>query len=495
MDVAAVLARAELLAELGRHHEAAAVLRAGLAERPEDVELLTGLATLALDAGDPVTAYGCATAALEHDPGGGGPALRVLARLNLLAGDPDAAVELAHRVVAQDPADPSAHALLATCLSRGVGLGAGKRAGLAAVARVAELAPEDPDLLLQAALAAERLSEPDLARRLVTAGLQADPGHTELATANARLRNFTSERAAGLTRVLASDPTARHARHALSEVVWGTLSRLASGVWIYAVALMLLSAWTPPGVLRYLTPLLMAPLLVHWTRLFVRLRRVLPAGYLSKRLWRNPVAVAGVLLAGLAALLASITPVLIRLAWNADGVRFGYRVLISAVLIAALAHLLLDLGRIRRGGDTDVATHLDDQQGNWAVWLLGLGLPIGIGWAFSALARQPGALWFALMVLLIVLGVLGLEGAVKIGRLPRPVRYKLIIAALAVLFVAGCGWLVTVCAERAAGTEFVYTVGPLSPENFPGPTSTVPTFSTPSFRFDPAPPPVSTPGG
>ena len=491
MDTGAVLARAQLLADLGRYDEAAQALRDGLAEEPDDPDLLAGLANLSLQTGDPVTAYRCATAALDNDPDDRA-ALRVLARLNLLIDDVDDAVEIARRVVELDPADPSAHALLATCLSQGSAFGANKRETLAALERVADLAPDDPDLLLQAALVAERVTERDLAKRLVTAGLAVAPTHVELATTNARLQDFTAGKAEALTRVLADDPTHRQARHALSEVVWGTLSRLASGVWIYAVAVMLLSAWLSPGVMRHLTPILMAPLLIHWTRLFIRLRRVLPRGYLSKRLWRNPFAAAGVLLAGFAVLLATFAPVFMRLAWDSDGVRGAYWMLVVAVLVAGLAHFLLTLGRIRRGGDTDLAAHLADQEGNWAVWLVGLGLPVGIGWALSMFAHQPGALWFALMVLPIVMAVLCVEVAVKIWWLPNTRRYKLVTAASTALFVAGCGWLVTVCAGHVADTHFVYTVRPLSPENFPHPTFTVPTF-----HFDPSLRPSSppTPGG
>ncbi|OBJ71691.1 tetratricopeptide repeat protein [Mycobacterium sp. 1274756.6] len=486
MDAAAVLQRAQLLAEVGRPGEALELIHAALAEHPHDADLLGGQAALALAAGDPVQAYLAARAALDAHPDRLGPRI-VLTQLYLGVELVDEAVAVARTAVEFAPTDAAAHALLAGCLAHGATFGRSKREARAAIERALALAPDDVDVIADLVRAAERIHDADTVRRLVEAGLRADPAHPQLQLRHARGRDFTREQAGALTELLADHPTDARIRHALAEVVWGTLARLASGVWIYALAVMLLSAWLSPAVLKHLVPVLMAPLIAHWVRLFTRLRRRLPRGYLAGRVGRSPAAAGGLLLAAVAALLATFAPLLIAIGPDADGVRFGYQALIVACLIAGLAHLLVTAARLRRGADVDLEAHLAEQEGTWAVWLLGLGVPTALCWALSGLARQPGALWYALMVPVLVLGVLAAEFVVKYWRRDRSRRARVAVTVVGALFLAGCGWLMLWCGAAAQRTDFRYTVGPLSPERRAPAFTPIPTIDVKLPSFPPAP--------
>lgn len=482
VDVAEVLQRAQLLANLGYLQDADDLIRAGLAEEPDDPDLLAALAELAFQSGDFHTALNAAYSAIENEAGSAPIARTVLARMYLAAGLTDDAIDIARDAVELNPTDAGTQLLLANCLSHGMTFGANRRDTVAAIDRAVELDPANADLLFEAARVAKRINDGDRVTSLVQAGLQVDPAHGELQTMHALGQALTGEQVGALTAILAEDPTHRWARHALAEAVWGAIGRLASGVWIYTLAMMLLSAWIAPELLRHLAPVLMAPLIVHWTGVFIRLRKRLPRGYLSKRLWRNPSSASGMVVAAIAALVANLSPLLIALGWNPDGVRSGYWALIVACLLAGLSHLLVTMGRIRRGGDVDLRAHLDEQEGNWAVWLVGLGVPIAVCWACQRFANQPGALWFALMLLPIVMGVLCMETNIKILRLPGALRYKVLTLVFGVLFVAGCGWLVTVCGQHVQAIEFRYSVGPLSPGQLPTPVIR----PVPTFHFEPS---------
>lgn len=486
MDTAAVLQRAQLLAEVGRPGEAVELIRSALAEHPHDADLLGGQAALALAVGDPVQAYIAARAALEEQPDRIAPRV-VLAQLYLGVDLVDDAVAVARAAVSLAPTDASAHALLATCLSHRAPLGRTKRDVRGAIDRALALAPDDADVIAELVRAAERIHDTDTVRRLVDAGLSADPANPQLQLRRARGREFTREQAGALTALLADHPTDARIRHSLAEVVWGTLARLASGVWIYALGVMLFSAWLSPEVLKHLVPVLMAPLIGHWVRVFTRLRRRLPRGYLARRVGRSPGAAGGLLLAALAALLANFSPLLIVIGPDADGVRFGYQALIVACLIAGLAHLLVTAARLRRGADVDLEAHLAEQEGTWAVWLLGLGVPTAVCWALSGLARQPGALWYALMVPTMVMGVLAAEFVVKYRRRDRPLGARLAVTVIGTLFLAGCGWLMLWCGAAAQRTDFRYTVGPLSPEHRGPSLPPIPTFDLKLPSLTPAP--------
>ncbi len=424
--------RAQLLTDLGRWEAAADVLSSALAERPHDGQLLAQFAAAAYNCGDLDSAYAAAQSAMVHAPDTSALALGVLARVYLAADLTEAAVEFARRAMeSSSTADADAHMLLATCQSY---LPA-RREAAASVDRSLELESRDPDLFLAAALVSERIGD-GRAAQFVTAGLELDPAHSDLQTMAAAAHSFTGTRAEKLAAVLAENPTHRRARHALAQTVWASIARLASGVWIYGLAVILCSMWMPPSVLRHVAPVLVAPLFVHWSRVFRQLRKRLPPGYLSRRLRRSPTALLGIGLAAFAAVIATMSPVLIVVGWSPAGVRLGYFALIVACLLAGLAHVLVTIGRVRGDADVELASHLRDQSGYWLVWLLGLGLPIGLCWACSRWAAQPGALWFGLMILPIVFGVRCAEYVVATaGRGLRWLGF-----AAAALFLIGCGF-------------------------------------------------------
>lgn len=474
MDAQAVVQRAGLLSGVGRWHAAADLLSSALAEHPHDGPLLEAFAVAAYNTGDLERARTAAESVLAHH-GTSLFALQVLARVHLTVNKSNDAVRFARRAVAASPHDADAHMLLATCLSQA----SDRRAAVAAMDRALELESHDPELFLAAARVARRCGDGRFAQ-FIAAGLELDPTNTDLQTEAASARTFTGERVEGLSSVLVEDPTHDVARHTLAQTVWGTIARLASGVWVYALAVILLSAWVSPAVLRHLAPVLMAPLIVHWIRVFYRVRKQLPRGYLVRRFRRGPIALAGIGLAAFAAIIASMAPVLLIVGWSPAGVRLGYYTLIVACVVAGLAHVLVTIGRLRSDRDVNLGNHLDEQSGYWLVWLLGLGLPIGVGWACYRLAAQPGALWFALMILPIVFGVRCAEYVVALAG--RGLRWLGFL--LAALFLAGCVSLVLWCGQRAAGVEFEYQPGPLSPGKIQVPTFTplrpMPTYPAPT---------------
>lgn len=181
----------------------------------------------------------------------------------------------------------------------------------------------------------------------------------------------------------------------------------------------------------------------------------------------------------MAALIATMAPGLIIVGWSPDGVRLGYDALIVACLLAGLAHVMVTSGRLRSDRDVSLGDHLAEQSGYWLVWLLGLGLPVGLGWACYRFAAQPGALWFALMVLPIAFGVRCVEYVVALAG--RGLRWSGYVVAA--LFLAGCVGLVLWCGHRAASADFKYRPGPLSPGNIQVPTFSplppIPTFTVP----------------
>lgn len=492
MDASDFERQAELLVDLGRHQEAAELLDRGLSEHPEHFELLSLRGWVALHLDDLDLAHRAASTAVGLQPDAGGTAYTVLAGVHMAAGRKDEAIAVARRGVELDPHQPAAYMLLATCLPYASTSDAAKQEAYRAVERALELAPDDADRLFEAAQVAEEFGDRRAAQGFATAGLAADPTHVGLQVMSALDAPLTGDRAAALTGILVANPTHREARHALAGVVFATIARLAGGVWIYALGVMLLSAWIPAGALRYLAPMLIGPLIAFWLQLFIRLRKRLPPKYLSKRLWRNRFAACGVLLAGAATALANLAPVLLVVGWSSPGVRLGYQALILACLVAGLAHVLVVLGSTRCG-HVDAMTDLNIQSLRIVLWLFGLVGSIGLGWAFYYFARQPGALWFASMLLPIVTAVLCLELTQHIVRQPDLRRWAIAVLLLAAgVVLAGCAGLVFWFGHETMSTEFRYQEGPLSPGRHQVPTVAP---ITPLPRFTPAFTPTVTPGG
>ncbi|WP_433127609.1 tetratricopeptide repeat protein [Micromonospora sp. CA-240977] len=164
------LQRAQLLAELGRHDEAAGELTYGLALRPDDVDALTTLARVHLAAGRPGEALAAADTAVAAAPEALPPlVVRGMALADLERYSESAAT--ADRILALGPADAYAQWSAA-------GLLADARNGqpaLNAAWRGVELAPEEPQAHLVLSLVAARLNLFDLAERAYREALRLDP--------------------------------------------------------------------------------------------------------------------------------------------------------------------------------------------------------------------------------------------------------------------------------------------------------------------------------
>ncbi|MEU7612722.1 tetratricopeptide repeat protein [Micromonospora sp. NPDC049204] len=164
------LQRAQLLAELGRHDEAAGELAYGLALQPDDVEALTTLARVHLAAGRPTEALAAADTAVAAAPEALPPLVaRGMALADLERYGESAAT--ADRLLALGPADAyaqrSAAALLADARNG--------QPALNAAWRGVELAPEEPQAHLVLSLVAARLNLFDLAERAYREALRLDP--------------------------------------------------------------------------------------------------------------------------------------------------------------------------------------------------------------------------------------------------------------------------------------------------------------------------------
>ncbi|MEV7984908.1 tetratricopeptide repeat protein [Micromonospora sp. NPDC085948] len=164
------LQRAQLLAELGRHDEAAGELAYGLALQPDDVDALTTLARVHLAAGRPTEALAAADTAVAAAPEALPPLVaRGMALADLERYGESAAT--ADRLLALGPADAyaqrSAAALLADARNG--------QPALNAAWRGVELAPEEPQAHLVLSLVAARLNLFDLAERAYREALRLDP--------------------------------------------------------------------------------------------------------------------------------------------------------------------------------------------------------------------------------------------------------------------------------------------------------------------------------
>ncbi|NJC15871.1 tetratricopeptide (TPR) repeat protein [Micromonospora profundi] len=164
------LDRAQLLAELGRHDEAATELTYGLALKPADPEALTMLARVHLAAGRPADALTAADAAVAAAPEALPPlVVRAMALADLERYAESAAA--ADRLLALGPADAYAQRSAAAILADA----RNGQPALNAAWRGVELAPQEPQAHLVLSLVAARLGLFDLAERAYGEALRLDP--------------------------------------------------------------------------------------------------------------------------------------------------------------------------------------------------------------------------------------------------------------------------------------------------------------------------------
>ncbi|MGC4852640.1 tetratricopeptide repeat protein [Micromonospora sp. DT4] len=168
------LERAQLLAELGRHDEAAGELTEGLALKPADPQALTMLARVHLAADRPVDALGAADSAVAAAPDAL-PALAVRAMALADLGRYADSAAVADRLLALGPTDAYAQRSAAAILADA----RNGQPALNAAWRGVELAPQEPQAHLVLSLVAARLELFDLTERAYREALRLDPRLTE----------------------------------------------------------------------------------------------------------------------------------------------------------------------------------------------------------------------------------------------------------------------------------------------------------------------------
>lgn len=169
------LERAQLLAELGRHDEAAGELTEGLALKPADADALTMLARVYLAADRPVDALAAADSAVAAAPDAP-PTLVVRAMALADLGRYADAAAIADQLLALGPADAYAQRNAAAILADA----RNGQPALNAAWRGVELAPQEPQAHLVLSLVAARLELFDLAERAYREALRLDPRLSEV---------------------------------------------------------------------------------------------------------------------------------------------------------------------------------------------------------------------------------------------------------------------------------------------------------------------------
>ncbi|HEX7743945.1 MAG TPA: tetratricopeptide repeat protein [Micromonosporaceae bacterium] len=166
--------RAQLLAELGRHDEAAAELGFAVSLDPDNLRALTVLAQVHLAADRPAEALAAAEAAAQAAPDAAYPmVIRALALVDLRRFG--AAARIADELLARWPADAYAQRSAAGIL----GEARNGQPALNAAWRGVELAPTEAEAHLVLGLIAARLELFDLAERAYREALRLDPSLAE----------------------------------------------------------------------------------------------------------------------------------------------------------------------------------------------------------------------------------------------------------------------------------------------------------------------------
>lgn len=492
-DVAAVVARAQALETLGRGDDAATLVEAELSRDPHNAELLGYMSVLLCSVRrDFSGAYAAAQAAIREDPRQA-QAFLVLSFLYRETGLADKALAAAREAVRLKPLWPAAHVALAEALVDP--LSKTRRAETrAALAEALRLDPYDADLHAVAARLERAMVDPTAAEAHTAAGLLLDPRNTELLTLQAGGEPFRGGAVQLLRGVLEREPSNVTARRALADLVWGAIARLASSVWVFVLAVVLLSMWISPDLLAKVKIVLFAPLVFMWSGVFIRLRRTLPPGYFRSRVLASPPAWGGLIFAFLAALLANLGPALLTLAHSSSATRGAYSVMLFACLLASVGHVLVHIGRDRpiRGErtarlfdrETAPAQRADDMDVT-SITIAIVATPLLLLlWPLTRWASQPGALWVAIAVVVIAAGTWAF-GAwvltllyVRAQWVDRLVSTILLIAALAV----GCRTFLMI-----AGYDFGFAVPDFVPHLTP---IRLPQIDVPTFL----PPPPAGPG-
>ncbi|MGV9614160.1 tetratricopeptide repeat protein [Nocardia xishanensis] len=436
--------RARAARDLDRLPEARRILGEALATAPEDPLLLAEVADIEFVLDDHVAALSHARAAIAADPKRV-DAYLTAALVQHIEGEQDEALQYARAAVEIAPHDVSALLTLAQVIVGGPKTDESRAEARMALASACACAPQDADVLAHAAESYRKLADSDEAWRHVQRGLAEDPLHVELLELRARLEfeDFSTrdKAVATLRGLLGASPNHAPARRLLAEIMWRALLRLAVWVWFFAVAVVALSMWAGPGVLRVATPVLFCVVLGAWIRVFRSLRGQLPPRYLRKRLLRRPEALLGLCGLVFASLIADLGAVVLRTAL----VGAGYALLIAGMFGASLAHLMLFAAWLRRFGDETDRDACEEYALLSVIAALCFGMvALGVLGALRSWSRAPAAFPVLAALLGIVVVTLLLELVLVFAVGPRywrrPVVYCTTLLVLLVLAVLGTKW-------------------------------------------------------
>lgn len=470
VDVGQVIARAEALLAVGRGEDAIDVVASALGQNPHDAELLARMAALLYDVrSDLRQAALAAQAAIAADPTQV-MAFVVLSYVHRATGNEDAAIAAAREAVRLAPDAPGTHLTLARALATTAPSLSSTKV-LPVLDRVLALAPHDAGVFADVASLERLIGQPARARRHIEQGLALDPTDTTLRTMRAGDEVWRGDAVTLLQGVLSQRPTDGAARRALADLMWNAIARLASGVWWFVAAVVLLSMWIGPDTLGKAKLVLFAPLIFMWIGVFQRLRRQLPPGYFRRRVATRPEAWIGLILAFLAALIADLAPVLLTYARSSAATRGAYVVMLLACVLAGLAHLSVNLGRARRRRTESTASNPETipvtLTANLTNRSFGLGLvgavPLLLLWPLTRWAAQPGALSVLVAVVGLVVAILAVEAAV-ITVLYRPGHRTAVLTEALITVAAGIvlWWMFTVI----GGYDFAFAAPSIDVPDF-----------------------------
>ncbi|GAA1879636.1 hypothetical protein GCM10009836_71250 [Pseudonocardia ailaonensis] len=326
-------ARAERLGLLGRVEEAERVAREGLAEAPDDPELLGALSATLLRAKRHDEGLAAAEAACAAAPRAERPhRLRAL-HLSMLGRHPEA-VEAGHLAVSLEPHEPAAARAHTTVLQR-----AGRLAeALAEARRVVALIPDEAAAHLVLADVASDAGDRKLARAEYEATLRIDPENAaarhDLALLDARTRR-PARALAGLMAAGRLDPAMPEVMRTVVVVLWQLSWRLR--IWFALVTVVALALSADPAAARITAAAVLATTggLGWWTvrdlprgtaavvRRAVRGDRPLTVTFVTLALC--VLVYVAVLVTGVGAAAAGVWLILVALGWMTLGVRLVRR--------------------------------------------------------------------------------------------------------------------------------------------------------------------------
>ncbi|MFT4187982.1 MAG: tetratricopeptide repeat protein [Aeromicrobium sp.] len=414
MDASTFFERAEALAGLGRFDDAVAELRRGLAQVPDDADLLGYLGWLSFFAADPETAEDCARRTLALRPHDA-RALNTLCEVTVALGRHDEARAVAEELCERYPDWPTSHLHLAYALihdkRRPFKARRERRArAREAVDRAVSLDPDDVEVLRRAGALLLQLHENAEAEKLAERGLALEPEHEGLMLVAAHskqsadpvasaggplvdaIRSASAQAAANklFSGVLATNPQQRGVAREMTDGLWTRIQFLASAAVFLAAALMVIAYLVvgDPAPTSHRTrvkageALLMLPLL--WLLLIFTVRSGLPKRFIrrlfAKAWWvwlALPMTAAGGLAVMALAMGMATRSTSGMVATQGSYVGGITRAIGYTVCWLVAAELLIVFARLRADARTGLFPH--DDEGDRAALVAAKGSLAGLG--------------------------------------------------------------------------------------------------------------------